>query len=263
MNKHLFGILQLTLCATVILQIVSCNIYSSFETESSVQDHLEVAQKCKSSGDLVCATKAYEKLPDGIQKEQKLCTIYLSRAGFKLTHLIDVFKTPNAKVLGVISNLLLPYNTEKGISAADAKKHCNSYQALAATSGSSGEVKFGILLKTLGAFIDCTTRMAKTTVFQATSNSDDSCTTPAPAGTSRVKISTIGGSGGAISVSNPGMCPADAIECAKDILAIDATALHNAEFDDMASALNSIPEDIKATGVPDQVRSGLQQTLSE
>src|SRR4051794_17305812 len=101
------SLLRFSASIAVVPLLVSCNLYSPFESDSSDQDHLEVARKCEHQGDYACAVDEYMKLSDGNAKELKLCVANLGRAGFTLTALINTFKTPNVKVLGNIANQLL------------------------------------------------------------------------------------------------------------------------------------------------------------
>ncbi len=57
--------------------LISCNIYAPLSSNSTVEDHLEEAQKCLHEGNYTCAIENYEKLPEGDLRKQKLCTVNL------------------------------------------------------------------------------------------------------------------------------------------------------------------------------------------
>lgn len=230
-------LLRLSAWMAVVPLTVSCNIYSPFETDSSVQDHLEAARKCEHQNDYDCAVTEYAKLPAGELQEEKLCLANLGRAGFTLTTLINTFKTQTVSVLGSIANQLLPYTDDKGAAVVEAKTHCFNYMTLAAAS----DPKLAALLNTLGAFVHCATMMAKTTAYAATGSTD--CNARNTVLTAVTKTSIAANASGSVNNSAPGMCRLDALSCVDDFGKIDAASLQNAQLTDVFSTYNQLKND--------------------
>lgn len=237
-----------------------CNIYAPIAGDG---EPLEKAISCLHKGDFACAIEAYNRLPDGNEKLQKLCTVRMAQAGFSLSALIDIFnnaESQGAQVLGAFANALLPYSAEREEGAAAAVTACNDYQA--ATAGSAPqEENFGVLLRSLSLFLDCAVRMAKTDTLVADSTGETACNTPGN-GDGVVDETDIGPADGDLDAGGTGMCPADVIQCATNIGNLSGPALNNAELSGLSEALNNVPPDLIGTGAGENaIRSAIRQTV--
>lgn len=248
------------LIITVLLGSVltSCNLYYPLDAKSTEQDHLEIAQKCLTSGDFACAEVEYNALTTPSLKNQKLCTLYISQAGFGLSQMIKLSNNANAQVLGTIANAILPYTAAKLAAVDKAKTYCSAFNDIAKNS-TADDAKLGALLKTLSLFTSCAVRLARTTSVMATSDTDTACSTPStsPNAVTRNSITTLGD--GSLSPAAPGMCSADAVQCANDLITADSAVI-NAGLDGFKSTLSNVPAGAKGAA-SSPIRLGLQQTL--
>ncbi len=241
--------------------ITSCNLYSPLQGGGSELDHLEVAQKCLTDGNYVCAAAEYNALAEGQLKQQKLCTLYITQAGFGLSQLINVFTNANSKVLGKIANAILPYNAAKLDAIDKAKTACTAFNTLVKAGTVTSDKQLGALLSTLSLFTSCGVRLGKATTGMATSDTDTACTTTSTTPNS-VSAATVSAAGdGSVSAGQPGMCPADAIQCAIDLTSVDAASIRAAGFDDVATAAEQIPAAAKNSATGQAARIGLLQTI--
>lgn len=223
---------------------VSCNIYAPFTTKNNENDYLEEAIKCLRNDDIACAIANYEAMPEGDTRNQKLCVSYLSRSGFTAKLMLDVVSQNTDKVLGNLSNALIPWSAQK---TSDAQSAYNSCKLVTG--------KLGTLLSSLALIVDCSLRIAKTDQLLASSTADTTCTTPGN-NSGTVTQSDIGSSGA-------GMCFADISACLTDIAAISSTALRTADLANIASAVDQIPAALKNTSTTVTVgRAAIASTLS-
>lgn len=230
--------------------LISCNIYAPLTSNSTVEDHLEEAQKCLHEGDYGCAIENYEKLPEGDLRKQKLCTVNLARAGFTLSSLINTITQSKDQVLGDLATGLGKWSEIKATSAQAAVTNCLDFKN-AATSGD-----LGILLRTVSLFVDCANRISKTDQFVAVSDSDTDCNTTGNNSGTITKTDVSATSGGGISASQPGMCAADVTACVNDIVAVPASELEGSGLGDIQGAYNQIPADLKNSGAATPVIRG-------
>ncbi len=239
--------------------LTSCNLYSPLEGSGSVQDHLEIGQACLTDGNYDCAAAEYGALPAGTQRQQKLCALYLSQAGFTLSTLVTVFKNASdgarEKTLGVVANKLLPYTVQKQTGADKAIVECQAYLDL---NPAGDEGKLAELLRALSYFTHCATLMAKTTSVQTVSDADDTCNTPSTQ--TKVSATSISAAGdGSVGAGSPGMCRADAVACFDDIdkMASNSLSAEQAEIKDAFDEIRA-----KFSGPAAQIaRAGVISTL--
>ncbi len=236
--------------------LVSCNLYAPLTGDSSEEDHLEEARHCLHDGDYDCAIKEYGKLADGSLKQQKLCTVHLSKMGFTLSTLINTVSEQSNKVLGNLANKLGTWTSTKYDSAVLAKEQCGLYAA----QSDSGDL--GVLLKTISLMSHCANLISK--VDQITGVDDDSdaeCTT-AGAKDGTVTKADIGDSSGAVSSGTPGMCAKDVQACLQDILAISPSQLSSSGLGDIKGAYDAIPAELRTDGaLTPAVRQGLRSVI--
>lgn len=237
--------------------VVACNLYAPLAANSSVDDHLEEAQKCLHEGNFACAVENYSKLPDGDLKNQKLCTVNMARAGFTLSSLINTVTKKSDGVLGELANNVIPWSEERKTAADDAKTYCASYKA----SSASGDL--GVLLGSLSVLLHCANRMSKADQFQATSNSDTECTTAGNKDGVVDESDISPNADGTVSASTPGMCAADVEDCRVDIDSLSPSELNAAGLSDIGSALDEVPDEIKAAAAPDLNRVGLRKAIND
>ncbi|MFM8315354.1 MAG: hypothetical protein ACKOA8_13795 [Deltaproteobacteria bacterium] len=245
-----FFILSLT-----ILSLISCNLYTPFNTTGSDLDKLEEAQKCLSDSNYDCALEQYEKLEDNTLKQQKLCQTYLSRGGVTLTVLVNSLNQNSSKMLPNYAQKFVPWTSRKSADLDLAKTHCVNFNSLS-------NKEEAVLLKTIALFSHCAIRMARTDMFQATHVDINDCTTPNAQANRVLSAVDIGGdSNGELVSGSPGMCKPDVDACASDIQAISSADLNAAGFTDLAGALSKLP-----TGITDSntntVRAALKGTFN-
>ena len=253
--EKLFRLLSLVVFLPLIL---SCNIFAPLTGNSSTEDHLEEARRCLHSGDYACAIAEYEKLPDGSLKQQKLCTVHLSRMGFTLSSLINTVQEQSSGVLGKLANNLGAWSSDKYASAEAARTQCLAF------AGQSDSGDLGVLLKTLGLLGHCANLISKADLIVGVTDSDtEDCTTAGNAnGTVNAADISKDGSGAA-SEASPAMCAKDAIACRTDILALDPSALEGSKLGDIKGAYDQIPAELKDEGVGiAALRNGLATTLA-
>lgn len=242
-------ILQRCLLTSIGLFWTSCNIYKPFNATSTVEDYLEEAQACLHLGDYDCAIRSYLAMPTGEVRDQKLCLVYISKAGLTLNALINVVTQQNSNMLGALAQALTPWTSTRGADAVSAKSYCNTY------ASSSGNAKTAVLLKNLAFLADCATRMAKTDIFVGSSAIDSTCTTPGNRD-GRVTQSDIGN-------TTPNyMCYTDVQACKNDIAGLDITGLGNAGATTIQSAVQLIPPNIAGGGTDDIVRTAIQSAAN-
>jgi len=235
--------------------LTSCNLYSPLEGGGSVQDHIEIAQECLTRGDYDCASTEYNALPDGTLKQQKLCAVYLSQAGFTLSTLVTVFKSAQEgareKTLGTVANRILPYTASRQSGADKAIVACKAYRDLNPTGD---ELQLAELLQSLSYFTHCAVLMAKTTSLQTVD--DVACTTASTSTT--VTAASISKSGtGTVDAANPGMCSADALACVDDISKMAPASVSQ---DDFKKAFTDLQTKVTGGAAP-VARAGLISTL--
>ena len=237
--------------------LVSCNLYSPLEGSGTQLDHLEIAQSCLTKGDYDCAAAEYQALAAGSLKEEKLCTVYLSQAGFGLSTLVTVFKLADKKkALGAVANKVLPYTAKKLEGAVKAIDHCGKFLDVA-TAGDPHTL--AVLLKSLGYFVHCGVLMAKTTVFLGNGAADTTCTTPSTFSTvTAASISSV--VDGSISASSPGMCSADADLCLSDVQSVGTTELGSG-MQDILDSFTKVKAQLGAGASTQAARLGIIQTL--
>lgn len=257
MKKNL-DLVFLSVALAVIL--VSCNLYSPLTSTGSDEARIEEALKCLHDGDYQCAIENYSALSDPKEKARRLCQTNLARAGLTLSLLIqtlgDSQSTSDPALLGVIANKLIPWDATKQTAAEEAKKNCTQYKT-EAVAGTTEEQEFGDVLNTLGAFIDCTTRMAKVDQLVSADNTDD-CTTPGnkdgKVTANEITADTVAGS---ISAGQPGMCKADVEACLADFSAVNSSG--DAE---LKNALDQLPPELKNSGTAtDLARKAVRDTV--
>lgn len=203
------------------LTLTSCNIYRAFDTANSEEANLEEALRCYHDKDYNCAVAAYEKLPNGDTKTEKLCTAYLSQAGLTLDLLLGKVNKSGATMLGELGTALIPWTETRGTAASKAAKNCDEYADAKANSTTT-------LLSSVAQLIDCATRLARADQF---GDGGTSCTTPrTQASDSKVTDSDV-----------DFMCDEDAKGCATSISKITANQLSNAGLSALKSAFDQFP----------------------
>lgn len=225
MQKNLSLVLAF---AGLLFVISACNIYKPFASSTGEQAYLDKAQECLHGGDYDCAIENFLKLSDGEQKEKKLCTAYLGRAGVTLNVLLNVVTQNNSEMIGALANALVPYTAAKLADAESARTHCANYGALPGTGDT------GVMLLALGYMTDCGTRVAKTDQIHGANDGDPVCTTSVtPDG--EITKSDINTAGPTM------MCSTDVTECSDDFAAIDAGAVGGAGLSELSGALGQVP----------------------
>ena len=101
--------LHFFILSLIILYLISCNLYTPFNTTGSDLDKLEEAQKCLSDSNYDCALEQYEKLEDNTLKQQKLCQTYLSRGGVTSTVLVNSLNQNSSKMLPNYAQKFVPW----------------------------------------------------------------------------------------------------------------------------------------------------------
>jgi len=223
--------------------LVSCNLYTPFNTGGSDLDKLEEAQACLKDNDYQCAIENYEKIENATLKQQKLCQIYLTRGGITLSILVNVLNENSSKILINLGNRLIPWTSNKSADLQLAKTHCSEYRNLSSELDAS-------LLKATALFSDCAIRMARTDLFQSTT-SEDTCTLANFSSKNGLLTAPdIGGDENGSISTNPGMCSADVNACVSNVIALKNSEgeLSASGFSDIAGAVEKLPADI-STGV--------------
>lgn len=222
---------QWLLFVVVVISLIGCNAYRPFNSKSEINDYLEEAQRCLHDGDFDCAISNYNALPDGAQKQEKLCLVYLSKGGMSLSDLVSVVNQSSNTMLGALAQSLVPWTAAKSDSIDLAKTHC-------ADSSLTG-TNTGVLLKALSLYSHCAIRMAKTDVYVATSNGDTNCNT-AGDGDGRITSNDISDNSNG-TISSRGMCSADVTTCATDLNGISNGELASAGLSDLENAFDALP----------------------
>ncbi len=243
-----FFILFLPIC-------ISCNLYSSFVSPKTDAEYLEEAQQCLNNDDYACAIANYEKISDTLLRNRKLCLVHMTRAGLKVSALINIITESNSSALGNLAKQLIPWSQDKGDIANLAKTQCDTFKN---TADSGNE---GVLFRSLSRFLDCATRIARVEKQVAASESDNSCNT-AGNDNGSLEASDVADSDGNISASNPGMCPSDVGICRTDILEIDPDSLSSAGLSEVKGAYDNLPDALKdSNAATSEVRKSLRETL--
>jgi hypothetical protein len=231
------------ICIGAVLPLcVSCNVFAPFNTTTTTQDLIEIAEQCEVNNDYTCAVDNYLQLPDGYLKNQKLCAGYMAKAGLTLSAILNsvVSNPTNPYLLGVLATDFIPWNTTKASDAQSAVTYCTNN---AGTGASSSD----ILLQTISFILDCTMRMARANSWVAISEVDpcDSVSGSNSGTLSALDISKA--NTGIIGPGSPGMCPVDVEACLSDILAIQSGQLGVSSLASIQSAYNSLPVALRST----------------
>ena len=258
-------ILQLVLAISAPL-LAGCNLYAPLDAASTDGDRIEIAQKCLTDGDYDCAVAEYNKLADAALKREKLCLVYIGQAGFGLSQLIKISSSTSdkQKVLGIIANAMLPYTATKKTAADNAIEKCQDFRNNTTTG--TPERKVAVLLNTLVKFTRCGVLLTRTTKEMGTDDDalTGTCTTASTSPTAVSTASVSAAGNGSVSVTQPGMCAADAVKCATDMAAIsaDSAELTAAGLGNVSNSFGSLPAGVTNTaGGATIVRAGLLQTL--
>lgn len=226
----------------ILFLFSACNVWSPLEAENDSEALIEAAQKCLHDGDYDCAIEKYLALPVGELRDRKLCTGYLVKGGFTLNSFLNVVSLDSSDMLGALAQSLVPWSEDRGDAAANAYTHCKAFGEYS-TSGS-----LGVLLKTMGAYVDCASRISRTDLWVATSNADTSCSTPGN-GDEIITQSDLGPAGGSISSGNPGMCASDVNACVEELSDLDSSGtsgeLGDSGLGDIQGSFDSIPDELK------------------
>lgn len=244
---------QFGVAASVILVLAGCNIYQPFKSSKTANDYIEEAQKCLHDGDYDCAITNYNQLPAGVDKQEKLCTVYISKAGMSLSDLVSVVNQNSVRMMGALAQSIVPWTEAKGTAIAAGITACGD-SALVAT-------ETGKLLKALALYTDCAVRMAKTDEFVATSNSDTACDTAGNRNGLVREGDIADNSDGTISAT--GMCAADVTACRTDLRTISVESLLSGiGVDSLATAYQAIPSELtgSSSGTTDGLRAALFST---
>jgi hypothetical protein len=236
---------------SIVAALVSCNIYAPFDSKSSDNDYVEAAQKCLHNNDYSCAVENYSKINSAELKSQHLCLVYLAKAGFTISALVNTVKNNSQTMLGTLATQMIPWSSQKTADAASAMTQCDAYAGFAA----SGQT--GILLKDLSHLVDCATQLAKSDQFIGSAPGDTTCTT---AGNRDGKVSKADvNSGGVANV----MCDADAVRCATDFNTMDTSSL-GSDLNDIKTAIQATEGAgglAGATGTPVAARAALDASV--
>ena len=258
MNKTL---LRFTCWVIFLPALVSCNIYSPFATDSSDEDHRELANVYRQNGNYASAILEDQKLSIAAEQNQMLCTDYISEVGLTLDAVINILGNQSTLPLGDLAQALAPWTSAKAQAMAAASTACNNYQA----SAGSGNV--GLFLLAAYYITDCGLRVAHTASAVATSDADVSCSTtpPDPGQVAQVNVSAFGTglSAGTISSSNPGMCPADVTTCATDITTASNKVSSNPQLSAVAGLIQNILNAGLGSAGTDAIRAGIRKLISQ
>jgi len=238
--------------------VLSCNHFKPFSAPGDDETYREEAKYCLHNSDYTCAVDAYNHLSDPDERDQQLCLVEMAQSGMTLTALVNVVseKTTGQQLFGALANQLIPYSSDKGAAATDAKTKC----AALTTSGPRG--KLNELLQVLSLMVDCSLRMARTQQTQCTAIRDGGQVAgPGHSTVSKTDISPDGT--GALISGQPGMCDTDANACGSDIYTAvqQIPSLQNTGFGDIAQNLSQL-----SVGSPpataDLARVLIQQTTT-
>lgn len=243
--------------------VAACNVFAPLEPDSSVQDHVQIGQKCEAALDFACARAEYDALPDGPLKSRKLCTLSLSVAGVTLSTLVNTVTIQGAAMLGATARELMPWSEAKDQAAKDASSvYCAAY----ASDPQSGDD--GPLLLALSQLVHCSTLIAKVDQWVAVSDDDVACNTPGRragtviAGDISDDPATVNGTPKG-DILQRGMCAADVLSCRKDVFSILRNDKFAARFGDIKRAVDAMPDGLKDENLPvDGVRGAIKQTFS-
>ncbi len=259
-------ILRLLGWVAVLPAVLACNVYTPFNTSSSVQDILDKVEQCYTNNDINCAKALYLQLPPGDLQNEKLCEVSLTLSGLTLTALINAINVASSSSTGtgpkpvnmlrVVANQLVPWSTAKSTSMADAITYCGAYAT------NNGTLKLAVLLNSLAFIVDCSLRMAHVDQCQCANDVQvvANCPITGP-GLGKVTSGEIAdGTLGVIVVA--GMCQDDVKQCRTDLQSISASSLSTAGLSALATALSAIPPNLLSSGAAiDLTRDAISQTL--
>lgn len=245
-----FRSLLIFLC---ISTLISCNVYGPFASNSTEQDYVDSAQKCLKTRDYDCAIGFYNAMPAGDLKNQKLCLIYLAKAGISLTTVLNTFTQAANTMLGTLANQLLPWSQTKQDALDVAATNCATYKT-SATSAKAGQ-----LLNALAVFSHCAIRISKTDTYFASNNLSATC------GQSRTGNGIISGAdiddnSGTGAITAQGMCVDDVNTCGTDISSLNAAQLSAVGLTPLANLVTAITP-VFGSGVPNTIRAGIYSTV--
>lgn len=227
------NIINFIVWGSIVVALVSCNIYAPFGSKSSETDYIEEAQKCLHDGDFACAIDNYNGLPNGELKSQKLCLVYLAKAGFTLSALVSTVKQNSVTMMGSLSQALAPWDATKQADAASAVTHCAAFQGFS-TSGQSG-----LLLKNLSLLVDCATLMAKADQLAGNAAADTTCTT---AGNRDGRVTKSD-----IDDGTRFMCKTDVDSCYTDLTTMN-TSQFGADLSELKTSFNTVIAGVVGSG---------------
>lgn len=272
-------------CIILVPFAVSCNLYGPFGSIGSDEDHMEEALKClhQTPADFDCAIAHYSILSDANTKNQKLCTVYLARAGLTLSALVNNFEAASGGItqaFGSLANSVAPWSTAKQTSlelavtvagddaAADISGVCKTYYDAAVASSDTTLQNYGQLLLALGYFMDCSMRMAKTDQKVCTAAGQVIGDATDITGDNSITQSDIGPATGALSATDTGMCDDEVERCMDDTKLLQGLGLGGADssFGEIGSAADSLPAELKAAvtaAALEAARSTIRDQISE
>ena len=236
--------------------LLACNIYSPLSSVSSDEDRIEEALVCLHAGDFECAIANYEALTPGEERNRRLCTAHMARAGLTINSLINLFEDKNAQVVGALANALGTWSSVKQAASESAVTACADYAA------NTTNTDFAVLLQNLSLVVSCATLMAKTDQFVADASDDETCDT-AGNNDGQITKEDIGGNEAGLIVTT-GMCPADVVACRTSLTQADVAGLNTAKLDEIEGTLDSLPPELKPGGDPltDAVRVAIKSTVA-
>lgn len=225
------------------LLLTSCNIWGTFQSTSSDQDFIEEAENCLAKGDYACAIEKYSKISNGNLRKQRLCTAYLAKGGFTLVAFLTIVNKSQATMLGELAQRLAPWNSEKGSDTANAYTQCHGLLQ----EPEAGQT--GRMMDTVGTYVDCAMRMAKTDVIACSAGGDGA--------------ETAGDGSGTITTSDIGnMCATDVGACRVEMALLSAAQLSQDGLSGLSGSLDAVPADIKDdTSTNAETRTALQGTI--
>lgn len=235
---------------SIVAALVSCNIYSPFDSKSSDNDYVEAAQKCLHDNDYACAVENYGKIASAELKSQKLCLVYLAKSGFTISAMVSTVKTNSATMLGSLATELIPWSAQKSTDSAAAMTQCDAY------AGFAGSGQTGVLLKNLSHLVDCATLLAKSDQVIGTSNADTACTT-AGNRDGRITQADVNENVGGVNA----MCAADALRCSNNFNTMDTASL-GSDLNDIKTAILATDNGLAAAASADAARTALDASVA-
>lgn len=239
-----------------LASLTSCNIYGPLDFASSDEAHLEAALKCLHEHDYDCAIEEYNQISDNSLKQQKLCVVNLTKAGFTLSMMINTLKQQNDNMLGTLAQALIPWTATKASATAAAQTACTTYSGLAVGTTAAN---LSVLLETVARTANCAIHMARADLFREDSNGACNLTGDSDGIMEQSDISV--DNTGAVSGGNPGMCQEDVQVCSNTIASVSPAALAAAGLPDISSAMSLIPAGV-VSGVTNTARGGLHDAVT-